>query len=97
MLRLLSSEAQECNNFSKPSKPYHVGINLKALPEYSQMSTHVPGFQSYFSVFFASFCIGKVSHQQHKGKGWIPLNIALLVEWWLILLIQNDTKKMKND
>ena len=30
------------------------------------MSTHVQGSQS-FSVFFASFCIYQVSHQQHKG------------------------------
>ena len=27
------------------------------------MSTHMPGFQSFFSVF-ASFCIGKISHHQ---------------------------------
>ena len=32
----------------------HVGIHWKALAEYSQMSTHVPGFESFFS-FFASF------------------------------------------
>ena len=31
------------------------------------MSTHVPGFQSFFRIF-ASFCIGQISHQQHKGK-----------------------------
>ena len=30
------------------------------------MSTHVPRFQSFFR-FFASFCIGQISHQQHKG------------------------------
>ena len=43
----------------------HVGIHWKVLTEYYQMSTHVPGFQSFFR-FFASFCIGKISHQQHK-------------------------------
>ena len=32
------------------------------------MSTHVPGFQS-FSYSFSEFCIGQISHQQHKGKG----------------------------
>ena len=37
------------------------------LAEYTQMSTHVPGFQSFFR-FFASFCIGQISHQQHKGQ-----------------------------
>ena len=36
-----------------------VGIHWNALTERSQMNTHVPGFQS--------FCIGKISHQQHKG------------------------------
>ena len=29
------------------------------------MSTHLPGFQSFFR-FFASFCFGKISQQQHK-------------------------------
>ena len=28
------------------------------------MSTHVPGFQSFFR-FFASFCIGQIKQQQH--------------------------------
>ena len=36
-----------------------------ALAEYSQISTHLPGFQSFFK-FFASLCIGQISHQQHK-------------------------------
>ena len=35
-----------------------------ALTEYSQMSTDVPGFQSFFRVF-VSFCIGQISHR-HK-------------------------------
>ena len=30
------------------------------------MSTHLPGFQSFFR-FFASFCIGQISHHQLKG------------------------------
>ena len=34
-----------------------------ALTQYSQMSTHVPGFRSFFR-FFALFCIGQISHQQ---------------------------------
>ena len=33
----------------------------------SQMSTHMPGIESFFSVF-ASFCIGQISHQQQKVK-----------------------------
>ena len=66
MPRLLSSKAQGRKGFGKLSKPYHVGIHWIALAEHSQMSTHVPGFHSFFS-FFASFCIGQISHQQHKG------------------------------
>ena len=53
-------------SFRKTSKSCHVGIYWKALTEYSQMSTHMSWFQSFF-VCFASFCIGKISHQQHKG------------------------------
>ena len=30
------------------------------------MSIHVPVFQPFYS-FFASFCNGKIGHQQHKG------------------------------
>ena len=46
-------------HFRKPSKAYHVGIHWIALAEYSQMSTHVPGFQTFFR-FFALFCIGQI-------------------------------------
>ena len=66
MLSLLLSKAQECKNLRKTSKPCHIGIHLKALAEYSQLSTHVPGFQSFIK-FFASFYIMQISHQQHKG------------------------------
>ena len=51
MLRLLSSEAQGRKDFEKPSKPCHVGIHRIALAELSQMSTHLPGFQSFSRVF----------------------------------------------
>ena len=34
------------------------------------MSTHVVGFQSLFR-FFASFCIGQISHQQHKVRAFV--------------------------
>ena len=66
MLRLLSAKEQGCKQFLKPSKPCHVGIHLIALAEYTQMSARVPGFQSFFR-FFASFCIGQISHQHQKG------------------------------
>ena len=61
MLRLLSFKSQKRKNLWKPSKPYHVGIHWKALAEYFQMSTHLPGFQSFFR-FCTSFCIGQISH-----------------------------------
>ena len=63
MLRPISSKAHGCKDFWKTSKLCHAGIHWKALTEYSQMSTHMPGFQS-FSFFFASCCIGQNSHQQ---------------------------------
>ena len=43
---LLSSKAQECKDFWKSSKLCHVGIHWIALTEYSQIGTHLPGFQS---------------------------------------------------
>ena len=57
-VRLLSSKAWGCKDFWKPSKPCHVGIHRIALAKFSQMSTHVPGVQSFLR-FFASFCIGQ--------------------------------------
>ena len=47
-------------DFWKPSKPCHVGIHGIALAECSQMSTHLPGFQSIFRGF-ALFCIGQIT------------------------------------
>ena len=46
--------------------PVMFGIPWKGLTEYSQMNTHLQGFQSFF-MYFASFCIGQISHQKHKG------------------------------
>ena len=45
--------------FLKPSKPCHVVIYWIALAEYSQMSTHVLGFQSFLSVFLQHFVLAK--------------------------------------
>ena len=67
MLRLLSSKAQGFKDFQKTSKPCHGGIHWIGIAEYSQMSTQVPGFHSFFRGFFASFCIGQITLQQHKG------------------------------
>ena len=44
VLRLLSSKAQGNKEFKNISKPCHVGIHSIAITQYSQMSTHVPGF-----------------------------------------------------
>ena len=51
VLRLLSAKAQECKDFRNPSKPCHVGTHWIALAEVSQMSTHLPGFKSFFRFF----------------------------------------------
>ena len=61
-----ASKALGHKDFLKSSKPCHVGIHWIALAEYSEISTHMPGFQSFFRVF-ESFCIGQISHQKHKG------------------------------
>ena len=59
MLRLLSSIAQGCKYIWKHSKPCHVGIHWEALIEFFQMSTHLPGFQS-FSVILHYFTLAKL-------------------------------------
>ena len=51
MPRLLSSKAHEHKYLRKTAKPCHVGINWIALVEKSQISIHVPGFQSLFRFF----------------------------------------------
>ena len=45
-------QSTRMQRFWKPSKPCHTGIDLIALAENFQMSTHVPGFQSFFRYFF---------------------------------------------
>ena len=47
-----------------PSNAEATFIQSTALTELSQMSTYVPGFESFFR-FFASFCNAKISHHQH--------------------------------
>ena len=55
-----SAFLQGRKDFGKLSKPCHVGIHLIALAKYSQMSSHVPRFQSCLR-FFASFLLAKVA------------------------------------
>ena len=59
MLRLLSSKAQERKDFLKLSKPCHVGTLWIAPTEYSQMSTHLIGFQFNFLGFLHHFVLAK--------------------------------------
>ena len=72
MFRLLASKSQERKIFENHEmKPCLVGIHWIALTWYSQMSTHMPKFQTLvrFSVVyrvFASFSIGQLSHQKHS-------------------------------
>ena len=67
MLRLLSSNEQDRKFFFENhlNPVMNVGIPWIALKEYSQISTHMPGFK-WFIRIFALFCIGQ---QQHKGQG----------------------------
>ena len=57
MLKLILPKAKELKDFGKPSIPCHDGIHLNALKEYYQMSTHVPGFQSFFRYFLDLFVL----------------------------------------
>ena len=68
MLRLLSSKAQDLKNFFyKSSKSCHVGIHWKALSECSQMSTHLPGFRSFFR-FWHHFVMAKLATSSTRVK-----------------------------
>ena len=60
-------QIQGCKDFLKQSKPCHVGTHSIALTDYSQMSTHVPGFQ-LFIRFFASLRSGQSSIRVKRGK-----------------------------
>ena len=48
-------------------KPCHVGIHWIALTEFSQMGTHVAGFQSFSGFLHHSWLAMQISQQQHKG------------------------------
>ena len=67
MLKLLSSNAQECKYIWKLSKPCNVGIHWIALTEYSQMSTHMSGFQWFFRIY-ELFCIGQLATSSIRVK-----------------------------
>ena len=45
-----NAKHKDTNIFGKPSDPCHVGIHWIALAEYSKISTHVPGIQSFSAL-----------------------------------------------
>ena len=63
--------------FEKHLNPIKFGIHCIAPGEYSQMSTHAPGFHSLFR-FFASSCIDQFSRKQHKLSKHLALTITRL-------------------
>ena len=65
------------------SKPCHVGIHCIALTKYSEMSTHVPAFQS-FSAFLHHFVLAKLDTSSVRvAKIDLPVQASTLT--------QNDT------
>ena len=64
MLSLLSSKAQGRKFFEN----HHVGIHWIALAEYSKRSTHLPGFQSFFSFFSNHFVLAKLATTSIRVK-----------------------------
>ena len=46
----------------------------------------MPGFQSFFSVF-ASFCIGRISHQQQKGKYVLEITFTFVLSCIRVICI----------
>ena len=68
MLKLFLSKSHRRKDFGKPSKPCHVGIQRIALAENSQISTHVPGFQSFFSFFLHHFVSAKLATSSIRVK-----------------------------
>ena len=67
MLRLLSSKTQELKFFLNSSKSRQIGIDWKALSEYSHTSTHLPVFQS-FSAFLHHFVLAKLATSSIRVK-----------------------------
>ena len=68
MWRLLSSNARKGKKLWKSSKPSHVGIHRKALIEHYQLSTNVPGFQSFSQLFCHHFTLTKLATSRIRVK-----------------------------
>ena len=63
-------QSTRMQTFFWTSKPCHVGIHWIALAEYSQMSTHTPGFQWFF-IFLHHFVLDKLALSSLRVKRWI--------------------------
>ena len=50
-------------------KPVMFGIHSKELTELYRMSTHVPGFQSFFLLFSNNFVLSKLANSSERGLG----------------------------
>ena len=68
MLRLLLPKAQGRKDFWKSSKPYHVGTHWIALAEYSQISTHMPGLQSFLKHVRIILVLTDLASSSHRVK-----------------------------
>ena len=72
-------QSTRMQNLWKASKPCHVGIHWIALHEYSQMSTYMPGFQSFFR-FLHHFVLAKLANSSIRVKelsfhAWNPAHL----------------------
>ena len=76
MLRLIQSKQQRRKDIWKLSKPCHVGIHGKALAEYSQMSTHTPGFWHHYLLSSITRTIR--ANQSSKIHPWIGIISAVI-------------------
>ena len=68
--------------FWKTFKPCHVGIHRIALAEYSQMRTHLPGFQSFVSFFLHHFILAKLAISSIRVSPFPALWIILSFTVW---------------
>ena len=97
MLKLLSSKAQGGKYFGKTSQPCHVCIHWKALAEHFHMSTHLPGFRSFFR-FMHPFVLTKLATSSVRVK-YRPITIWPIVKPWTHSISSqcNVTRRQTNE
>ena len=78
----MCSKHKDAKVFENHLNPVTLIFIGKALPEYPQMSNHMPGFRSIFQVF-ASFCIGQISHTSSLRVK----DITVIIKEWITILI----------